>query len=183
MFTCWACPDGASTSFFKKKCISPPHVLILDSGKRKKKGTEMEQIDCTPPEHILPGSKERPLCPLQPQNRDWKVTSIGLQAGKLVVTSSTCFRNACFHSPVPSRIRPTFQSSMPRKPTKRQALLGQKHRGYFLYKFFLPNPHLFLVAAVILPTSHPRGKKKSGFYCRTKDPKCVSWKYYGLTIF
>uniref|UniRef100_A0A8C5TVR7 Clustered mitochondria protein homolog n=1 Tax=Malurus cyaneus samueli TaxID=2593467 RepID=A0A8C5TVR7_9PASS len=43
-----------------------------DSGKRKKKGTEMEQIDCTPPEHILPGSKERPLCALQPQNRDWK---------------------------------------------------------------------------------------------------------------
>ncbi|XP_077168430.1 clustered mitochondria protein homolog isoform X2 [Paroedura picta] len=43
-----------------------------DSGKRKKRGSEMEQIDCTPPEHILPGSKERPLCPLQPQNRDWK---------------------------------------------------------------------------------------------------------------
>ncbi|RMC10580.1 hypothetical protein DUI87_12291 [Hirundo rustica rustica] len=43
-----------------------------DTGKRKKKGTEMEQIDCTPPEHILPGSKERPLCALQPQNRDWK---------------------------------------------------------------------------------------------------------------
>lgn len=33
----------------------------------------MEQIDCTPPEHILPGSKERPLVPLQPQNKDWKV--------------------------------------------------------------------------------------------------------------
>nr|XP_020666387.1 clustered mitochondria protein homolog [Pogona vitticeps] len=43
-----------------------------ESGKRKKKSVEMEQIDCTPPEHILPGSKERPLCPLQPQNRDWK---------------------------------------------------------------------------------------------------------------
>ncbi|XP_074869438.1 clustered mitochondria protein homolog isoform X2 [Carettochelys insculpta] len=43
-----------------------------DSGKRKKKGTELEQIDCTPPEHILPGGKERPLCALQPQNRDWK---------------------------------------------------------------------------------------------------------------
>ncbi|XP_031823673.1 clustered mitochondria protein homolog isoform X2 [Sarcophilus harrisii] len=43
-----------------------------DSGKRKKKGIEMEPIDCTPPEHILPGSKERPLCALQPQNRDWK---------------------------------------------------------------------------------------------------------------
>ncbi|KAK5599201.1 hypothetical protein CRENBAI_024588 [Crenichthys baileyi] len=43
-----------------------------DSGKRKKKGTELEQIDCTPPEHILPGSKERPVVPLQPQNKDWK---------------------------------------------------------------------------------------------------------------
>uniref|UniRef100_A0A8C7VYI4 Clustered mitochondria protein homolog n=1 Tax=Oncorhynchus mykiss TaxID=8022 RepID=A0A8C7VYI4_ONCMY len=43
-----------------------------DSGKRKKKGSELEQIDCTPPEHILPGSKERPLLPLQPQNKDWK---------------------------------------------------------------------------------------------------------------
>lgn len=46
-----------------------------DSGKRKKKGSELEQIDCTPPEHILPGSKERPLVPLQPQNKDWKVRS------------------------------------------------------------------------------------------------------------
>ncbi|KAM7399435.1 hypothetical protein PAMP_018708 [Pampus punctatissimus] len=43
-----------------------------DSGKRKKKGSELEQIDCTPPEHILPSSKERPLVPLQPQNKDWK---------------------------------------------------------------------------------------------------------------
>ncbi|XP_070982279.1 clustered mitochondria protein homolog isoform X4 [Oncorhynchus clarkii lewisi] len=43
-----------------------------DSGKRKKKGSQLEQIDCTPPEHILPGSKERPLLPLQPQNKDWK---------------------------------------------------------------------------------------------------------------
>ncbi|XP_077397437.1 clustered mitochondria protein homolog isoform X1 [Festucalex cinctus] len=43
-----------------------------DTGKRKKRGSELEQIDCTPPEHILPGSKERPLVPLQPQNKDWK---------------------------------------------------------------------------------------------------------------
>ncbi|XP_077467620.1 clustered mitochondria protein homolog isoform X2 [Stigmatopora argus] len=43
-----------------------------DSGRRKKKGSDLEQIDCTPPEHILPGSKERPLVPLQPQNKDWK---------------------------------------------------------------------------------------------------------------
>ncbi|CAL9683928.1 unnamed protein product [Knipowitschia caucasica] len=43
-----------------------------ENGKRKKKGNELEQIDCTPPEHILPGSKEHPLAPLQPQNKDWK---------------------------------------------------------------------------------------------------------------
>ncbi|XP_058489809.1 clustered mitochondria protein homolog isoform X1 [Solea solea] len=43
-----------------------------DSGKRKKKGSDLEQIDCTPPEHILPGSKDHPLIPLQPQNKDWK---------------------------------------------------------------------------------------------------------------
>lgn len=47
--------------------------LLIETGKRKKKSSEMEQIDCTPPEHILPGSKERPLVPLQPQNKDWKV--------------------------------------------------------------------------------------------------------------
>ncbi|XP_049984857.1 clustered mitochondria protein homolog isoform X3 [Alexandromys fortis] len=45
--------------------------VVEDSGKRKK-GLEMDPIDCTPPEYILPGSRERPLCPLQPQNRDWK---------------------------------------------------------------------------------------------------------------
>ncbi|OWK15252.1 hypothetical protein Celaphus_00000854 [Cervus elaphus hippelaphus] len=44
---------------------------LRNSGKRKK-GLEMDPIDCTPPEYILPGSRERPLCPLQPQNRDWK---------------------------------------------------------------------------------------------------------------
>uniref|UniRef100_A0A673KGA0 Clustered mitochondria protein homolog n=1 Tax=Sinocyclocheilus rhinocerous TaxID=307959 RepID=A0A673KGA0_9TELE len=47
-------------------------LTFADTGKRKKKGNELEQIDCTPPEHILPGSKERPLVPLQPQNKDWK---------------------------------------------------------------------------------------------------------------
>lgn len=66
-----------------------------DSGKRKKKGTEMEQIDCTPPEHILPGSKERPLCALQPQNRDWKVEfSCVLE---MALSSKLVFRNWELH--------------------------------------------------------------------------------------
>lgn len=62
--------NGGGNAHFSELTLS---LSIPDSGKRKKKGTEMEQIDCTPPEHILPGSKERPLCALQPQNRDWKV--------------------------------------------------------------------------------------------------------------
>lgn len=60
--------NEATWSFFN-------FYVTADSGKRKKKGNELEQIDCTPPEHILPGSKERPLVPLQPQNKDWKVRS------------------------------------------------------------------------------------------------------------
>ena len=57
-------------------CVNVTHVHVTaDSGKRKKKGNELEQIDCTPPEHILPGSKDRPLVPLQPQNKEWKVRS------------------------------------------------------------------------------------------------------------
>lgn len=52
--------------------------VTAESGKRKKKGNELEQIDCTPPEHILPSSKERPLVPLQPQNKDWKVRKLYL---------------------------------------------------------------------------------------------------------
>uniref|UniRef100_A0A4W3IDU1 Clustered mitochondria protein homolog n=1 Tax=Callorhinchus milii TaxID=7868 RepID=A0A4W3IDU1_CALMI len=43
-----------------------------ETGKRKKKGADLEQIDCTPPEHILPGSKDRPLLFLQPQTKDSK---------------------------------------------------------------------------------------------------------------
>lgn len=55
----------------------------------------MEQIDCTPPEHILPGSKERPLCALQPQNRDWKVEfSCVLE---MALNSKLVFRNWELH--------------------------------------------------------------------------------------
>ncbi|MGH0162817.1 UNVERIFIED_CONTAM: hypothetical protein FKN15_043940 [Acipenser sinensis] len=57
--------EGASIIKKKESCG-------CENGNRKKKGSELEQIDCTPPEHILPGSKDRPLVPLQPQNKDWK---------------------------------------------------------------------------------------------------------------
>lgn len=75
----WVATVGLFASLISL-CLS----FALDSGKRKKRGTEMEQIDCTPPEHILPGGKERPLCPLQPQNRDWKVEISSLRRGVAV---------------------------------------------------------------------------------------------------
>lgn len=70
------CPRQQAIKHLLSRCVSLTCDLIVssaDSGKRKKKGSDLEQIDCTPPEHILPGSKERPLVPLQPQNKEWKV--------------------------------------------------------------------------------------------------------------
>ncbi|XP_072270009.1 clustered mitochondria protein homolog [Pyxicephalus adspersus] len=51
---------------------SPPPE---NNGKKKKRSSSdqgLDQIDCSPPEYILPGSTERPLQPLQPINLDSK---------------------------------------------------------------------------------------------------------------
>ncbi|KAK1331483.1 hypothetical protein QTO34_009440 [Cnephaeus nilssonii] len=61
-----------------------------DSGKRKK-GLEMDPIDCTPPEYILPGSRERPLCPLQPQNPEDRQVSITASTRGFYLNQSTAY--------------------------------------------------------------------------------------------
>ncbi|KAM6907215.1 clustered mitochondria protein homolog [Xenentodon cancila] len=38
----------------------------------KKRASEKESVDFSPPEYLLPGCKERPLTPLQPVRDDWK---------------------------------------------------------------------------------------------------------------
>uniref|UniRef100_A0A3Q0SQI9 Clustered mitochondria homolog n=1 Tax=Amphilophus citrinellus TaxID=61819 RepID=A0A3Q0SQI9_AMPCI len=38
----------------------------------KRRASERESVDCSPPEYILPGSKDRPLSLLQPVREDWK---------------------------------------------------------------------------------------------------------------
>ncbi|XP_022594435.1 clustered mitochondria protein homolog [Seriola dumerili] len=38
----------------------------------KRRVAEKESVDCSPPEYILPGCKDRPLTPLQPVRDDWK---------------------------------------------------------------------------------------------------------------
>lgn len=50
----------------------------------EKKKLRPESVDCTPPEYIMPESKERPLLALQPQVKDQKVP----QCVKVVTTSA-----------------------------------------------------------------------------------------------
>ena len=38
----------------------------------EKKKSRPESVDCTPPDYIIPGSRERPLMHLQPQNKEQK---------------------------------------------------------------------------------------------------------------
>uniref|UniRef100_A0A4W6F6X8 Clustered mitochondria homolog n=1 Tax=Lates calcarifer TaxID=8187 RepID=A0A4W6F6X8_LATCA len=43
-----------------------------DKGNVGLSSSEKEYVDCSPPEYILPGCKDRPLTPLQPIRDDWK---------------------------------------------------------------------------------------------------------------
>ncbi len=45
--------------------------MLLNWSLEKKK-SRPESVDCTPPDFIIPGSRERPLTQLQPQNKDLK---------------------------------------------------------------------------------------------------------------
>lgn len=38
----------------------------------EKKKSRAESVDCTPPDNIMPGGKERPLLPLQPFAKEQK---------------------------------------------------------------------------------------------------------------
>lgn len=46
-------------------------VLVCWAEKRRGKS---DSIDCTPPDYIMPGAKDRPLLPLHPGVRDMKVS-------------------------------------------------------------------------------------------------------------
>lgn len=50
----------------------------------EKKKSRPDSVDCTPPDFIMPGAKERPLLPLQPNLKNQK----GLQALKVLTTSA-----------------------------------------------------------------------------------------------
>ncbi|KAH0561474.1 clustered mitochondria protein homolog [Cotesia glomerata] len=55
------------------ECSSLSFLNVVTNGDiMEKKKTRTDAIDCTPPDYIIPGSKERPLLPLQPQAKEQK---------------------------------------------------------------------------------------------------------------
>ncbi|XP_061418058.1 clustered mitochondria protein homolog isoform X1 [Lethenteron reissneri] len=76
--------DGVSLSFLN--AVTDGDVAAEGVRRKRRPGFEQagsESVDCTPPEYILPGSRERLLCPLQPLPRDYKP----LQCLKVLTTS------------------------------------------------------------------------------------------------
>ncbi|XP_022255946.1 clustered mitochondria protein homolog [Limulus polyphemus] len=65
-------------------CSSLSFLNVVTQGDiLEKKKSRPDSVDCTPPDYIMPGSKERPLVPHQPQAKEQK----GPQALKVLTTS------------------------------------------------------------------------------------------------
>lgn len=65
-------------------CSSLAFLNVITQGDimEKKKGRP-ESVDCTPPDYIMPGGRDRPLLPIQPQHKEQK----GPQCVKVLTTS------------------------------------------------------------------------------------------------
>ncbi|XP_067010907.2 clustered mitochondria protein homolog [Anabrus simplex] len=65
-------------------CSSLSFLNVVTQGDiLEKKKMRPESVDCTPPDYIMPGSRDRPLLPLQPQAKEQK----GPQTLKVLTTS------------------------------------------------------------------------------------------------
>ncbi|XP_050531862.1 clustered mitochondria protein homolog [Daktulosphaira vitifoliae] len=66
-------------------CNSLSFLNVVTQGDiLEKKKARSESVDCTPPDYIMPNSKERPLLPLHPTSKDFK----GPQCIKVLTTSA-----------------------------------------------------------------------------------------------
>ncbi|GLV34583.1 clueless [Carabus blaptoides fortunei] len=66
------------------ECSSLSFLNVVTQGDiLEKKKSRPESVDCTPPDYIMPGMKDRPLMPLQPQIKELK----GPQCIKVLTTS------------------------------------------------------------------------------------------------
>ena len=85
--------SASSHSRHNRNHVLPKRSTMLKSISclaEKKRGPRPETLDCTPPDYIMPGSKERPLLPLHPVDKDMKVTNIFLLSLKCL---KKMFRN------------------------------------------------------------------------------------------
>lgn len=65
-------------------CSSLAFLNVVTQGDiTEKKKSRPESVDCTPPDYIMPSSRERPLLPIQPQHKEQK----GPQCVKVLTTS------------------------------------------------------------------------------------------------
>lgn len=62
-------------------CNSLTFLNVITQGDLlvEKKKLRSESVDCTPPDHILPNCRDRPLLPLQPQAKEQKQISLALK--------------------------------------------------------------------------------------------------------
>ncbi|XP_037604137.1 clustered mitochondria protein homolog [Sebastes umbrosus] len=65
-------------AFNGMNCSSLSYLTFYTRGHKdgesvgNRRASEKESVDCSPPEYVLPGCKDRPLTPLQPLRDDWK---------------------------------------------------------------------------------------------------------------
>ncbi|KAI5717076.1 hypothetical protein M8J76_017196 [Diaphorina citri] len=78
-----ACDSG--DAFAGTDCASLSYLNVVTSGDilTEKKKYRLESVDCTPPEFIMPGSRDRPLLPLHPAVKETK----SVQCLKVLTTS------------------------------------------------------------------------------------------------
>ncbi|XP_035691611.1 clustered mitochondria protein homolog isoform X3 [Branchiostoma floridae] len=56
-------------------CSSLSFLNVITEGDidmKKRKRNDSDSVDCTPPDYVMPGAKDRPILPLQPMSKDFK---------------------------------------------------------------------------------------------------------------
>ncbi|XP_019646711.1 PREDICTED: clustered mitochondria protein homolog isoform X1 [Branchiostoma belcheri] len=56
-------------------CSSLSFLNVITEGDiemKKRKRNDSDSVDCTPPDYVMPGAKDRPILPLQPMSKDLK---------------------------------------------------------------------------------------------------------------
>lgn len=81
--------NDPADAFNGQDCSSLTFLFNITQGDlAEKKKARPESVDCTPPEFIMPGAKERPILPLQPVAKAGGAKEKSLAAVKILTTSA-----------------------------------------------------------------------------------------------